>query len=46
MSAIRNLTVVGTRKEADSLGEVDVPSDKFGERRLNGHLNISTSGRI
>src|ERR1700751_4620637 len=29
MSAIRNVTILGARKETDSLGEVDVPSAKL-----------------
>jgi fumarate hydratase class II len=29
MSAIRNITILGVRKETDSLGEVDVPSAKL-----------------
>jgi fumarate hydratase class II len=43
MSAISNLTVMGTRKEADSLGEVDVPSDKLWgaqTQRSLEHFNV------
>jgi hypothetical protein len=29
MSAISNVTVLGVRKETDSLGEVDVPAEKL-----------------
>jgi fumarate hydratase class II len=29
MSALTNITVMGVRKETDSLGEVDVPSAKL-----------------
>jgi len=29
MSAIKNVKVLGVRKETDSLGEVDVPADKL-----------------
>jgi fumarate hydratase class II len=43
MSAISDLTVMGTRKEADSIGEVDVPSDKLWgaqTQRSLEHFNI------
>src|SRR3984885_3448465 len=43
MSAISDLTVMGTRKEADSIGEVDVPADKLWgaqTQRSLEHFNI------
>jgi fumarate hydratase, class II len=45
MSAIRNVTVLGVRKETDSLGEVDVPSSKLWgaqTQRSLEHFSIGT----
>jgi fumarate hydratase class II len=46
MNAISLLTKQDIRKETDSLGEVDVPSDMLWDRRLSGHWSISASVRI
>jgi fumarate hydratase, class II len=43
MSAISNVTVLGVRKETDSLGEVDVPAEKLWgaqTQRSLEHFNI------
>src|ERR1700685_848346 len=43
MSSIRDVMVLGVRKETDSLGEVDVPSSKLWgaqTQRYLEHLNI------
>jgi len=45
MSAISNVKVVGVRKESDSLGEVDVPSDKLWERKRNGRFEYFSIGQ-
>ncbi|MGB8887655.1 MAG: lyase family protein [Candidatus Korobacteraceae bacterium] len=45
MNAIRNVTVLGVRKETDSLGEVDVPSSKLWgaqTQRSLEHFSIGT----
>jgi fumarate hydratase class II len=41
MSAADDAVEIGIRKETDSLGEVDVPSDKLWGHKRNGRLNIS-----
>src|SRR5262249_44258120 len=43
MAAISDVTVIGIRKETDSLGEIDVPSDKLWgaqTQRSLEHFNI------
>jgi fumarate hydratase class II len=37
------LDVTGTRREFDSLGNVDVPADRYWERRPSAAWSISTS---
>ncbi len=46
MTAISNISVMGIRKETDSLGEVEVPSDSCGEREPSARSNTSTSVKI
>ena len=38
--------MTGTRKETDSLGVVEVPSDSYGALKRSAHLSISASGKI
>ena len=38
--------MAATRKEADSLGAVEVPADKLWARRLSARSSISASARI
>jgi len=46
MSAISNVKVVGVRKESDSLGEVDVPSDKLWGAQTQRSLEYFSIGQI